>query len=133
MKRVVISVIGSLFSVFIVVLILGIFSLIFTGRWDLSLTLNFAYREALIATIISSVIILIWALPMHFWLQKKNKNNISSYALVGFTPGLLMTIAYTVFTKNISFSLFVGGALNLGLMGLVPAIVFYFLYNRNYA
>lgn len=82
------------------------------------------------ATIIAFIAIIVWGLPVHFYLTYKKINFIRWYALAGFLPGIIMVFVFNFYGKDPLYIQLIQ-ALPMSIIGAVSAGLFGHLANER--
>jgi len=120
MKRTILASLLSLLAVFLVNTIVFYIDGTYLGSWSIESVLAFSSVFALFTLIV----MLLWGLPIHLLLQKKNKTHIFYYIVAGGIPGLIVVGVFKPFGQDALQHLVVQ-SLYLVAIGIVAAMVFW--------
>ena len=124
--RLLIAVFGTIIFVCVLGFIIGLNSVI--AHTPPSIDSGLLVSSA--ATAIAFIAIIVWGLPVHFFLKYKKINFIHWYALAGFLPGVIMVFVFNFYGKDPLYIQLLQ-ALPMSIIGGVSASLFGYLANEK--
>ena len=93
------------------------------GHWLITLSIS------VVTTIVAAIAMLIWGLPTHILLQRKNLKALKYYLLSGLVPGIFFVYIFKPFGQEAPYNLFLQ-AIQCGVVGSFIAGVFWLWFNK---
>jgi hypothetical protein len=120
MKRLLLASIASLGTVFACVLTVAWIDALRADAWGLEMALVLAAA----ATLVALAVLVVWGLPVHWFLKSRNRESLLSYAVAGALPAVLLVPSLKPFGDDTVPHLMLQ-AFTLSVTGAVAALVFW--------
>ena len=126
MKKIILATVCSVIATFLATFFTVIVNVLYKMPDDISLSLSIGLFMSLVAGVIGFFVILIWALPVHYYLYKFNKLNVMWYLLTAVIPSFGFIYIFKPFGHDSQIYLF-QQALFCSFIGCVAAFVFWYI------
>jgi len=83
-----------------------------------------------VATIVALIVMVSWALPIHFLLKKNNLSSVKWYVLAGITPAFIFIYVFKPFGDDSAIDL-LQQALFCSLVGAISAFCFWYFIAKK--
>jgi|SRR5688572_19497358 hypothetical protein len=128
MKRVLVASIASLATVFACVLTIAWIDALRTDAWGFEMALVVAAG----ATLAALAVLVVWGLPVHWFLKSRKRESLLSYAVAGALPAVLLVPSLKLFGDDTVPHLILQ-AFTFGATGAVAALVFWKFLGGSHA
>jgi hypothetical protein len=128
MKRLLLASLASLGTVFACVLIIASIDVLRSDGWGIELALV----VAAVATLVALAVLVVWGLPVHWFLKSRRRESLLSYAIAGTLPAVLLVPSLKPFGDDTVPHLLLQTC-TLGVIGALAALAFRLLQGRSHA
>ena len=92
-------------------------------HWLITLSIS------VVTTIVAAIAMLVWGIPTHIYMHRKNLKSWTYYLLSGFVPGIVFVYVFKPFGDEAPYDLFLQ-AVQCGAIGSFIAVVFWLSYYK---